>query len=135
MLIETDKPDLDENLLAHYGVKGMKWGKHTAATKVTRKQNRQLNRDAAAKFNADKAGKLYGQAKKLGDKVLIETSTPGSAAKTIITGKQFAQHLEAGGVFDVRATEVFAKQPAKGGKYVLNEQKIGSYQKQDFRKS
>ncbi len=128
----------DEDSLAHYGVKGMKWGQRKAAgssPKITRKQNRQMNRDAENKFNAKKASDIYAEGKKLGDKVLIQTRLPGDSVRTITTGKEFANHLERGGVFDLKVTEIYARQPKQGGQYVLNDKPVGNYQRQDFRKS
>ena len=120
--------------LAHYGVKGMKWGVRKTEGRVTRKQNRQMNKEARDKFYAEKASKIYEEAKKGGERVLVETRVPGDFAQTVVTGKQFAEHLERGGVMDVRTTEIFARQPKPNQQYVLNDQKIGAYQKQDFRK-
>jgi hypothetical protein len=127
----------DEDSLAHYGVKGMKWGqrKNGSAPRVTRKQNRQMNREASEKFYGKKASDIYSEGKKLGDRVLIKTRFPGDNIPTITTGKEFTRHLERGGVMDIRATEIYARQPAKGGQYVLNDAPIGSYQKQNFRNS
>jgi hypothetical protein len=92
-----------------------------------------MNKEAEQKFNTNKANTLYREAKKHGDRVLIETITPGDYAKTIVTGKEFAQHLEAGGAMNIRATEIFARQRSEGAQFELNENRIGNYQKQNFR--
>jgi hypothetical protein len=62
-LVGQDKPDLDS--LAHFGVKGMKWGHHQAQptsggsgsggpAPLTRKQNRELNKASRKQDNADR---------------------------------------------------------------------------------
>lgn len=129
------KFDSPQAALAHYGVPGMRWGhrKGDSNDHVSRKQNRQMNKEAENKFNEKKATTLYNEAKKGGEKTLIEVRLPGDFAQTVVTGKQFAEHLESGGVFDVRMTEVFATQSKAGEQYVLNDNKIGTYKKQDFR--
>jgi hypothetical protein len=133
--MRTQEFESPQEALAHHGVKGMKWGVHRTKSHISRKENRRLNKEASQKFYADKASKIYEEAKKGGEKVLIETKTPGDYAKTILTGREFAQHLERGGYMDVKTTEVFARQPKPNSQYVLNDKKIGTYKKQDFRKS
>lgn len=132
-MMDTDKPPLGGVYLAHFGTKGMKWGQRKSG--VSRKQNRQMNKEAEGKFNAKKASTLYSQAKKGGNKVLVEIQIPGDHAKTIITGKEFARHMESGGAMNVRTTEIFARQTAPGKQFVLNANRIGNYEKQDFRKT
>lgn len=125
-----------EEALAHFGVKGMRWGHRKAAesTGITRKQNRQMNREASEKFYADKATTLYKEAKKGGDSVLIETRLPFDSVKTVVTGRQFVEQLERGGALDIRVSEVFARQPSPDSQYVRNTDRIGTYRKQNFRK-
>lgn len=120
-----------DDFLEHYGVKGMKWGQRK---KVSRKENRQMNKEAADKFYGEKAESLYKEAKKGGEKVLIKTRTTGDYADTVLTGKEFAQQLEQGRAMDVRMTEVFARQLKPNEAYTLNDQQIGAYKKQNFRK-
>lgn len=129
-----------DDFLAHYGVKGMRWGKRRsdkelANARVTRKQNRQMNKEASEKFYSDKASNIYQEAKKAGDQILISTRMPGDSVQTITTGKEFAAKLERGGMLDVKSTEIFARQPKPDSQYVLNDNIIGTYKKQDFRKS
>ena len=129
-----------EEVLEHFGVKGMRWGvrnKQSSTPKISRKQNRQMNREARAKFDQEKMITLYAEAKKAGNKVLVETMLPGTPAgvKTVITGEQFVKHLEAGGALNVRTTEIFARQKTDGTPYERNTEKIGQYKKQNFRKT
>jgi hypothetical protein len=128
-----------EEALAHFGKKGMKWGVRTAvpggSAPISRKQNRQMNKEASQKFYSDKATTLYKEAKKSGDTVLVKTQLPNATYATVVTGKQFAEHLEAGGAMNIRMTEIYARQPKPDSQFVLNDQKIGTYKKQNFRKS
>lgn len=136
--MEKEKPPLDE-VLAHHGIKGMKWGHHkqtapSSTPRISRKQNRQMNKQAANDFYAKKAQDLYTAGKKHGDKILMSTVLPGATNKTIITGKELVKHLEAGGALNIKATEIYARQSKSDGKYVLNNKQIGGYKKQNFRK-
>lgn len=122
-----------DEFLAHYGVKGMRWGKRKA--QVSRKENRQMNRDAANEFYTNKADKLYSESKKGGEKVLVKSRTPGDYATNIMTGKQFVDLLEKGTAIDIKSTEIFARQLKAGEEYVLNNEEIGTYKVQNFRKT
>jgi hypothetical protein len=129
-------PEVDD-FLEHFGVKGMHWGRHKAqpssSPRISRKQNRQMNRAARADFNHKKIESLMGEALAKGDKVLIRTQLMGTYGSTVMTGKEFANHMIRGGAMDVRTTEVFARQN-KSGQYEQNTNLIGNYQKQNFRK-
>lgn len=118
--------------LAHFGVKGMKWGvhkKHDESRKEYKKRTKQESRE----FYDKKADALIKASLSKGDKVLIATKLPGDFATTITTGTQFIEHLQKGGVFDVKTTEVFATQPKKNAQFETNEQPIGTYKKSERR--
>lgn len=127
--------------LEHYGVKGMRWGRKSAGDKgssdsprVTRKQNRQMNREARKKFDQKKADAIIGEAIRRGDNVLIKTLQYGDSVPTIVTGKEFTNHMARGGAMNVRATEVYARRNSDKGQFEINDKVIGSYKKQNFRK-
>lgn len=75
-----NKPDLDEDLMIHFGVKGMKWGRRQgkSVTGVTRHRGALLDRNArsehrvAATLKGDKANSLvrHRAALKVGQAVL-----------------------------------------------------------------
>lgn len=118
--------------LAHYGVKGMKWGvhkKHDESRREYKKRTKQESRE----FYDKKADALIQASLKKGDQVLIATKLPGDYATTITTGTRFIEHLQRGGVFDVKTTEVFATQPKKNSQFVENDKPIGTYKKSERR--
>ena len=116
--------------ITHYGVKGMKWG---VRKKISRRENRRLNKEARLEFRTKKAEYLYKHAKTSGEKTLILVALQNNIS-TIVNGKQFADHLERGGSFDVRMSEVFADRKGKGA-FEKNTNYIGDYKKQNFRRT
>lgn len=67
ILDDKEKPDLDA--LVHFGVKGMRWGHHKAQPSggggggggpapITRKQNRQLNKEHRAKKRSERDAEI-----------------------------------------------------------------------------
>ena len=124
-----DKPDLNE--LVHYGVKGMRWGHRKAAPKISRRENRKMNKAAAAKFYNDKADKLLSESIKKEDSIIIKVDGPGSPYSTLMTGKEFTTYLSRGGAFDVKTSDIFAELRPDGEA----PKAIGNYKKQNFRKN
>lgn len=112
-MIHDDKPSLEE--LMHHGVKGQKWGvrrKH----QESRGQYKQRVRQESSNFYQKKANNLLNEAKH-NPEVLINLKHPGG--RSIITGREFVNHLQAGGYMDVKMTDVYARQTKKGGPYQL----------------
>lgn len=129
-----------DNFLAHFGVKGMRWGRRKATEnsgdssgsspkpkKLTRKEAR-AEKDA---FYQNKGTNLLNKALKDPD-ILIELHN-GDIIPTITTGKEFVSYLEKGGVMNLKMTDVFAQQEKKNGQYVLNENRE-KYVRSDKRK-
>jgi hypothetical protein len=125
-----------DNFLAHYGVKGMRWGHRkpddsggAAPKKRSRKELRAVNKAGREKFNQDRADKVLGAALKKGDGVLIKTHMPYDQYPTIMSGKEFTTYLSRGGAFDIRMTDIYATKDEKAGTYVLNDQPTERYKK------
>ena len=123
--------------LAHYGVKGMKWGVRRKSAddgasaakpkRMSRKEARALNKEGRKKFYEDKANRILSESVKKGDDVLVQVRTPGSTYPTVVTGREFASYAARGGAFDVRMTDIYATKAAGG--YQLNESPNAGYQK------
>lgn len=78
--------------------------------------------EAESKYYQDKASSLYELSKK-DPEALIALKTHNDAL--IVTGKQFAEHLERGGIMDITKSDVYATRQTnssgkKTGPYVLN---------------
>lgn len=92
----------EEVYLKHHGVKGMKWGQR-------RKQKRQARFEA----NHKKAMELVTAAtKKPNDLFLLN-------GRTVVTGKEFTDHMVSGGLLDVKSSRPYAKFDAKKKTYVM----------------
>jgi hypothetical protein len=88
--IDTGKPDLDEDLLIHYGIKGMKWGvrkgDHPGAS---RKTNREAKKDA---HEFARAKLFYGEGAGTRRK-LIKASVEAKAKRDPSYKDAFDHHL------------------------------------------
>lgn len=127
-MLEFDTP---AEALEHYGVKGMKWGRHKSVPKISRRENRRMNKEASDKFYNDKALTLLEESMKKKNKIFIKTVTPGDPYGTVMTGSEFVSYLSRGGALNIKASDIYAE-IRKDGKA---PQMIGTYQKQNFRKN
>lgn len=114
-----------DNFLTHYGVKGMKWGVTRSQYKSLSKSDRKGYRKKTLKERAAtlkeaqvKNGQLtIATAQKGGSDVLIRTRTnPYDSIPTVMTGKEFMNHLASGGIFDAKMTAVYGYTNTKAGK-------------------
>lgn len=132
----TDQGAEDE--LRHVGVKGMRWGHRKAESsdssgssdaptkpkKLTRKEVKAEKNEFYQKKGADLVEKA------LKDPTVLIKLHHGGTYPTLVTGKEFVDHLSRGGLMDIRATDVFATK-AKSGVYERNENPNPKFQRSD----
>lgn len=119
--------------LAHYGVKGMKWGvrrsSNSGATTISRRQNRKMNKAARKEYNRAKADHILKTVlANKGDDTLIQVG------RTLVTGEMFVNHALSGGAFNVLHTNIASVRNPKTGELEPYRGKYyGNYKKQNFR--
>lgn len=134
------QPESPEDYLEHYGVKGMKWGVRRnrdsggsdKPRKISRKENRKMNREAKSAFYEKKADTLLKEALKGGTDVLILSLMQGDTALTLRTGSEFSRDLLAGRAMNIKMTDIYARRESDGKYYVKDA--IGNYKKTNYRK-
>lgn len=139
-VVEEDAVD---TWLAHFGVKGMRWGKRKARDdssgdassappakpkKLTGKEVRAEKRE----FYQKKADNLLKKATE-DPESLIAVRTPGDYATTIATGREFMDYMARGGMMDIRLSDVYATKD-KSGNYVVNENMNQKFVRSDKKK-
>ena len=123
--------------LAHYGVKGMKWGVRKSSgpsagsSNISRRQNRKMNRAASKKFYKNKANTIVKEvANRQSDVMLFD-----ARRNRLMTGTDFVQRLQkTGGVFDAKYTDIVATRSGPDSWEAYSGPGDGRYKKQDFRK-
>ena len=118
--------------LAHYGVKGMKWGvrnddpsgggktKPKKPPKLTRKEVRAEKKA----FYDKKAHDLGNEVFTKQNDVLVSVLDHRSGITNIVTGKEFATHLANGGWMDVKTTDIWARKTAAGNFQQVERQRF-----------
>ena len=119
--------------LQHFGVKGMKWGVRRSSgsgtAKISRRQNRKMNKTARKEYYQEKADHILKTAlANKGDDTLIQVGN------SVITGQTFVKLAASGGVFNIKATNIASiRNPKTGGFEAYNGNYYGNYHKQNFR--
>lgn len=103
-----------DNFLAHYGVKGMKWGvtksDYRSMSKDDRKQYRKKTlkeRSKTFKEAREKNVKFVAEtAAKNGNEVFVKTRLAGDQYPTLMSGSEFTRYISKQGVFDANMTAI-----------------------------
>ena len=113
-----------EDELAHFGVKGMKWGvrkaQPTGSKRLSRKEVRKINKEGQTNFYLDRANRAFATAQQ-DPSVLIRTRPNLNTPPMILTGKEFFDHALRGGAFDIKMTAIYATKSSENGQYVVDE--------------
>lgn len=110
--------------LAHYGVKGMKWGRRRGGDsssgggekRLSRKEHRAKVKQDKAEFYQKKADNLLKEVLK--EPISLVAVRDRSGQTTIATGKEFMDFAAKGGMFDIRYTDIYARPTSEG--YQIN---------------
>lgn len=127
-----------ENSLAHFGVKGMKWGQRKTS-KIGVAQNVKLNVQAYRDFNEKKTATLISKAK-TGD-YKIEAAFKGDISAKVLSGKEFVDRIAKGDRLNVSMSDLHSGRVAphpndKGPVFVPISPlaKVGNYKVKNFNK-
>lgn len=117
----------DDDFLEHHGIKGMRWGHHKAKAEGSTKTPKAAKPEKPKKLSGKekRAARRAADEKKANDLLNEALKNPQTLIKlntgygpTIVTGKEFVEHLINGGYMNVRSTDIYARQD-KSGQYVL----------------
>lgn len=129
-----DRPSTPQQALAHYGVKGMRWGHRkaedssgTGKQRLSRKEFKAKVRQEKSDFYQKKADSLLKESLK-DPEVLVRLKST-DPYPTILTGKEFVDYLTRGGIMDIKATDIYARKTSKNGPYELNAEGNRVYKK------
>lgn len=133
------QPESPEEYLEHHGVKGMKWGVRRnrdsggsdKPRKISRGENRRLNKKAEREFYQNKINDIFEKSLKLDTDIFIAANTGGPITQ-IMTGREFVIHMANGGLLNPKTSEIWAVNENKFG--IVAPQGVRQYQYQDFRK-
>lgn len=107
--------------------------KEAPAPKRSRKELRKINKEGADKFYRERAEKIIEEvSKSKGDDILVATIAPGTGPyQTLLSGREFAEHLAAGGAIDIRNTDIYARKGKSNGQdaWIQNKRFNEKYQK------
>lgn len=118
------------DFLAHSGVLGMKWGKHNSTSSMNKKKlTRKEVRTEKNEFYQNKAKRLIE--KSLKDPNILIALNSGQTIPSIVSGREFVNHLSNGGLLNIKMTDVYAQQKNKAGAYILNDNPNQSYRRSD----
>jgi hypothetical protein len=107
-----------EDFVKHFGTRGMRWGVRNSRDSNSFKPNRKERRQEK------RLAKNAAQEKKVNDIIKTSLKQPTRTlvllnGQQVVTGKEFVDHMTAGGRMNVKTTRIYARQQGKTGPFVL----------------
>lgn len=113
----------DLDFLAHFGVKGMRWGVRnnkdsntppSPSKRAVKKELKRQTKEDALNAGIKKAEELVSFAAANRNNSLVMLN-----GRQIVTGEEFVNHMVSGGYLNVKTSSIYAVKDTKDGPYVL----------------
>ena len=115
----TDILPEDEAFLAHYGVKGMRWG--VRKSKDSSEKSKSPKEKRVSKRKRRVQARIEAGQKKATELLVDAHENPNNLymlnGRAVVTGREFTDYLLAGNPIDVSRSGIFARQTGPNGEY------------------